>query len=1032
MSFSNSSSNHHHQLFMIVKGNHHSTSTYQLPSTTSNTTSNHIKSMSRLAQLGRRNLKEKSSKSSKDFNNHHHSSGHGASVQVSSNWAHTLAEPLPDPTQRHHHRSNHKQLPPSHPTTTTTTTSSSSTATRSTSSSISSSNESTSQNQSNTQPNTHTHTHSTSTSLSSKSLTRNSERQQTIYLPAGFDPFNPKLSQSLTSLPTYPNQSTTSQAANPTGLCDSPASIEQAPTVQKTRTALLDILQDGSQHPHEKSIFQRRPSLSNTSSKSGPTSSSRNSSASLRRQSNSTPIIGLNLGLDPLNSFVSHPPRASTSTLSSSSVGSSPLLNNHISPFSHLTHHSHLFNHPTLIHNLNLHDHERNLTNKSNRASGLPFAHSDSSNSRFTRRASSVNTPSFSQVQDDLDDDLPRSRRPSAPNLTSPLPTDLTFKLNPTSTHSRSFTEFGASLETYRFGTAQLSDDLQSGTRTLSNDSYYRSQGLTRPTRFDYDDQRYESAPPLPPCRTRRQSTLKNDSLPEINDLFVPFDKSAIISHSNLYTPPSQSGSTGSDREKDAPHFVRALSTDMSLYAPSVSSLDSYSTSHHRCRTGSYSSGSTRCPLLDPNCPDSRRASDAGSIMPMRPLPTMMQADHSQPSQTHNMYNYYNPKPKGFRHPAPLGLIRSSPTSMIPSSSILSSNPSSSSSSSSNHIGLPSTGPNVFLPLRRRFLPNQLDQRTSNTKPRVETQLLGELLLALEEYVGAFGRTVKVSGSHRLGASSSSSVAATVVVAVTAATGGSSESNGTNLLDSVVDLHRLPSPLIELEEESFIPNRCSIDSSSSSSSSEESEIPMRSKSELKISRNQLSEVCEELEYVTSEVVDVVPAFGEKLMQGHYGPLAVRYPSNCSSHSPPPLSSQSNLTLTFRNRTAMERFREYEPGGSKDGSDGGNGWWAERLLRDLLEGLVSESVVSTSPSNLLSSVNHKSRGTGQMNRKDLSGVEEVDEGDEAEDLLLHTIGSVGLGMGETSDRLVDSGHRELLLDEGRKRWLAYQAHKRTTR
>ncbi|KAH9825320.1 hypothetical protein DFH28DRAFT_1117505 [Melampsora americana] len=992
--------------------------------------------MSRLAHLTRRNGKEKSKQSIHSNSLPSHSSG--TSVQVSSNWAHTLAEPPPpEPIHRsslhhhHHHQQHHHQHQSQ------TIHSSSITNSTSTSSIPSSSSSSSS-----TSP-----PHHQTQSIPSNSINRNSERQQTVYLPAGFDPFNPKLSQNLTSLPTHSNHSTTSHTSNSTGLslCDSPASFEQPlQTVQKTRTDLLNILQDAPQHPHQKSIFQRRPSLSNSSLKSGPTSSSsRNSSASLRRQSNSTPIIALNLGLDPLNSIITHPSRPSTSTTTtsttlSSSVASSPLLTAHLGSFHHLNHHSHLFGDSTLTQQgINLHDERSHhyQSNKFNRASGSSLTQSEQSYPPFTRRASFVNTISSGQPQDDLYDDSPRSRRPSAPNLTSPLPNDLTFKLNQTintSTHSRSYTEFGASLETYRFGTAQLPDDLQSTSRTHSNDPYLKSQTLIRPPRrFDYDDQRYKS-PSSDPCRTRRQSTLKNESqnpFPEINDLFVPFDRSAIIPTSTSYKPPSQTGSTGSDREKDAPHFVRALSTDMSLYAPSVSSLDSYSTSHHRCRTGSYSSGSTRCPLLDPNCSDSRRASDAGSIMPMRPLPTMMQSEPSQPSQTYNMYNYYNPRPNGVRHSPPTGLNRLTTTSMIPSSSMSSSTPSSSSSN-----GL-QTGGNVFLPLRRRFLPNHLDGRTLNLKPRVETQLLGELLLALEEYVGAFGRTVKVSGSHRLGSSSTSAVT-TVVAAVTVGT--RSDSTEPNLLDSVINLEESRSPLIDLENEASIPNS-SVD-----------ETPLPFKSELKISRNQLAEVCEELEYVTSEVVDVVPAFGEKLMQGHYGPLAVRYPS--STNSPPIPShsnshSNSNSNSNSRMRTAIERFIEYEPGGIKDGSDGGNGWWAERLLRDLLEGLVSESVVSNSPTSLLISNQSSNRNLTnhhhlhQADRKDLSEVEELDEIDEVDEL--GGIGSIGSEMimggsggggggggGLISKVEIDSDHRELLLDEGRKRWLAYQAHKGT--
>ncbi|KAA1123551.1 hypothetical protein PGTUg99_007917 [Puccinia graminis f. sp. tritici] len=48
----------------------------------------------------------------------------------------------------------------------------------------------------------------------------------------------------------------------------------------------------------------------------------------------------------------------------------------------------------------------------------------------------------------------------------------------------------------------------------------------------------------------------------------------------------------------------------------------------------------------------------------------------------------------------------------------------------------------------------------------------------------------------------------------------------------------------------------------------------------------------------------------------------------------------------KSSSALECFSDYEPGGSQDTSDGGSGWWAERLLRDLLEGIVAETVVKS--------------------------------------------------------------------------------------
>ncbi|KAI9620004.1 hypothetical protein H4Q26_013986 [Puccinia striiformis f. sp. tritici PST-130] len=88
-------------------------------------------------------------------------------------------------------------------------------------------------------------------------------------------------------------------------------------------------------------------------------------------------------------------------------------------------------------------------------------------------------------------------------------------------------------------------------------------------------------------------------------------------------------------------------------------------------------------------------------------------------------------------------------------------------------------------------------------------------------------------------------------------------------------------------------------------------------------------------------------------------------SNTPSTTPSTSTSTSNSAVTSTATTTEEQNRinllqlevkklealtEYE----RDTSDGGSGWWAERLLRDLLEGIVAETVVkSGSTTTLLS-------------------------------------------------------------------------------
>ncbi|KAA1077061.1 hypothetical protein PGT21_017309 [Puccinia graminis f. sp. tritici] len=425
---------------------------------------------------------------------------------------------------------------------------------------------------------------------------------------------------------------------------------------------------------------------------------------------------------------------------------------------------------------------------------------------------------------------------------------------------------------------------------------------------------------------------------------------------SSIQTPPTRRFSTRSDRERDAPEYARALSSDVDPYASSIIS-SSDSNSHYRSSRGSRGSiaSSLLCPLLEFH-DSSRRQSDAGLIMPMRPLPAINpSSDPSALYSTSHLDSAYR---------AQSLLKQSSGTS----SGILSSTAMSNSNSTS--------GGNLFIPLRRRFLPN-LDRTSSTSKPRVETQLLGELLLALEEYVAAFGRQVKVSPSHQFSLGGGSAA----VVVVAAAAGPSNDPTITDLATSNLvgtspdeetqDAHSL-GPLQSTNVDSTLINLDSPETELWGSntpnpfdpSAEELDETLKNvhlvpQSQCKVDRALLTELCEELEYVTSEVIDVVPAFGEKLMQGHYGPLAAR--GHLSTHIPSPApdmgdsENRSSGSSQTKSSSALERFSDHEPGGSQDTSDGGSGWWAERLLRDLLEGIVAETVVkSGSTTTLLSS------------------------------------------------------------------------------
>lgn len=423
--------------------------------------------------------------------------------------------------------------------------------------------------------------------------------------------------------------------------------------------------------------------------------------------------------------------------------------------------------------------------------------------------------------------------------------------------------------------------------------------------------------------------------------------------------PSSTSFSTRSDRERDAPEYARALSSEVIPYASSIIS-SSDSNSHYRSSRGSVAS-SLLCPLLDFH-DSSRRHSDAGSILPMRPLPAINPSPDILPFRInrHSDSGYQIlASPSWPKEPG------GGPGASAGGGGVLCS------ANMSNSVS--ACGGNLFIPLRRRFLPD-MDRASLLLKPRVETQLLGELLLALEEYVAAFGRQVKVSRSHQFSLGGAS--AAAVVVA---AAGGPSGSHHLRIndLEALTNQHQAQEPtdhqaaqedptLTKLElDHDFLGLEVSDRSRLVEKTDEtpEANINPTPQSRSKVDRTLLSELCEELEYVTREVIDVVPAFGEKLIQGHYGPLAVRgHSTSVPSNSPcsdPTNHGSIHSCQPAHNRqskfsSALERFADYEPGGSQDTSDGGSGWWAERLLRDLLEGIVAETVVkSVSTTSLLS-------------------------------------------------------------------------------
>ncbi|MBW0507038.1 hypothetical protein O181_046753 [Austropuccinia psidii MF-1] len=528
-------------------------------------------------------------------------------------------------------------------------------------------------------------------------------------------------------------------------------------------------------------------------------------------------------------------------------------------------------------------------------------------------------------------------------------------------------TPYGISLEHYRFGQNNQSNPINH----LSNSNSNHPSNSINPFENSNPSNltNHHSYPPSASSNLHDSAQLieKNhiDSSNSYNHQTSTWPSSSLSTHSSL-----RSNSIQSDRDKYAPDFVRILSSDVNPYAPSIIS-SSDSNSHYRSSSGSFAS-SLRCPLLESH--DSRRRhSDAGSILAMHPLPVMI----SNPQKGSSSFNYFNNSPHTPRVGPPISDF---------------------SINGSNNISSPSTynsipGGNLFVPLRRRFLPH-LDGRLSFNKPRIETQLLGELLLALEEYVTAFGRRVKVSPSHQFGINGTS---AAVVVAVAVTASGAVQSSNPSASDlAASDLIRaaldtqddqdhdeddhdgddddLDEDLDEDNDQADVNlqsdlslnhhptiSQSSLNHQSRPSSQSSNRKKIGSKSKGKIDIRVLAELCEELENVTTEVVDVVPAFGEKLMQGHYGPLAVRARSSSSiksfqqssTHTQTNFQPDISLSSLSKPLTALERFSDYEPGGAKDTSDGGSRWWAERLLRDLLEGIFSETVVkSASVTNLL--------------------------------------------------------------------------------
>lgn len=154
-------------------------------------------------------------------------------------------------------------------------------------------------------------------------------------------------------------------------------------------------------------------------------------------------------------------------------------------------------------------------------------------------------------------------------------------------------------------------------------------------------------------------------------------------------------------------------------------------------------------------------------------------------------------------------------------------------------------------------------------------------------------------------------------------------------------------------------------------------------------------VCEELDALVAELVDVLPAFGTALTVGGYGPLA--------------------LSRVGDRRSPGERFSAWAPreplSTAEDGTTTtmGGRWWAERLLRDLIEGLIGDDERSWA--------HYRSVGDGGQ----LTREEEVLTGALAALVEEDEVGSAEPGEGSNGG----SQREKELLESGMRRWNAWK-------
>lgn len=307
------------------------------------------------------------------------------------------------------------------------------------------------------------------------------------------------------------------------------------------------------------------------------------------------------------------------------------------------------------------------------------------------------------------------------------------------------------------------------------------------------------------------------------------------------------------------------------------------------------------------------------------------------------------------------------------------------SSTSTSNVGGPSSLspssswriPNPFATasLRRRFC-------LRPSQPLAETQLLIELVVVLTQYTRLYGLDVKLFPHAAL--------AAAAAVAASAASGASRSPR----------FFRVPATLAstmardtsEWSERTIAPRRARGGGGKSRQTSWDTEIPMGTGNDSDADGCGVDKLVVELDALVGEIIDAVPAFGESLMKGTYGPFTNR------RWAPP-----ADATATI-----VERYRLWGPDGTLDpeeaalGRYNGGRWWAQRLLRDLLEGFFIDGTIASSFD-----------GTAEWPEQAvLSGALAALIEEDEEDF--------------DDGEVVMSPWEQELLERGRQRWLEYEA------